>query len=63
MQPLFLVITSILGAITMLIKEKKSQKLKIFDILSIKKTVVKVKYLAINNFINHLANIVGFIFL
>lgn len=48
--------------ITMPIKENKSQKAKIPGILSTKKAVVAIKYSAINNFIDNLANSVNSIF-
>lgn len=50
-------------AITILTKEKKSQKAKFFNTFLIKKVVPKAKYLAINDFVNNLINIMGLIFL
>ena len=44
-------------------KEKKSQKPKIPGTLSTKKAVAKAKHSVVNNLVDDLANVVGFIFL
>ncbi len=48
--------------ITMLIKEKKNRKAKIFSILSLKKVVFEVKRSVVNDFKNDFANIASSIF-
>ena len=67
-QLLLLMVTSsfvrrtTLATTTTLTKLKKSQKPKIPGTLSIKKAVAKAKHSAINDFVDDLANVVGFIF-
>ncbi len=62
-----LIITSnsgtICGATTMLIKEKKSRKLKISDTSSIKEVVAEAKRPTINDLVDDFANVVGSMFL